>query len=87
MSLFTSSALTSRAVAYFLASFVLLGGLTSLRIHAGRDLAALSDADGSKAASATSKSIAQDNVEFSWDMVRIRVDLFVLQLFNPPILL
>jgi hypothetical protein len=68
MSLFTSSTPTSRAtVAYFLAILVLLGGLASLRSHG--DLAAMSN----KVPSA--RSIAQDNAEFSWDMVRIRVDL------------
>ena len=71
MSLFTSSALTSRAsVAFFLAIFVLLGGLASLHTHG--DLSVMSDPQRSKVASA--RSIAQD-VEFSWDMVRIRVRL------------
>ena len=83
MLLFTSSALTSRAVAYCLAIFVLFGGLASLHIHGAWDLA---DAERSKAASATSKSFAKDNVEFSWDMVRIRVDLLTCtSTFQPPI--
>lgn len=70
MSPFTSS---SRAtVAYFLAIFVLLEGLASLRSHGV--LATMSDAQLSKVASA--RNIAQDNVEFSWNMVRIRVNLF-----------
>ena len=72
MSLFTSSAPTSRAtVAYFLAIFVLFGGLASLHNH--RDLDALSDA----AQQGKAASIAQDNAsdKFSWDMVRICVEL------------
>ena len=56
-------------MAYILAIFVLLGGLASLHNH--EDLAAMSDAQQSKAAT----SIAQDNAEFSWDMVRTQVDL------------
>ena len=72
MSLFSTSTPTNRAtVAYLLATFVLLGGLASLHNHG--DLAAMSNAywQQSKAA----PSIAQDNAEFSWDMVRIHVDL------------
>ena len=73
MSLFTSFAPTSRAtVAYLLAIFVLLGALASLRNYG--ELAATSDAQRSKAASA--RSIAQDDAEFSWDMVRTPIDLF-----------
>ena len=68
MSLFTSSAPTYRAtVAYFLAIFVLLGGLASLRNHG--DLAAMSNKIP------TARSIVQDNAEFSWDLVRSPVDL------------
>ena len=37
------------------------------------DLAAMSDTQRSNATSA--RRIVQDNAEFSWDMVRIRVDL------------
>jgi hypothetical protein len=71
MSLLTSCAPTSRAtVAYFLAIFILLGGLASL--HNYGDLVATSDAQQSKVASG--RSIAQDNAEFRWDMVRIRAD-------------
>ena len=63
MSLFTSS---SRAtVAYLLAFFVLLG----LPSHNHGVLAAMSDASVTSA-----RNIAQDNAEFSWDKVRIRVD-------------
>ena len=79
MSLFTSS---SRAtVTYFWAIFVLLGELALLHNHGV--LAAISDAQRSKAASA--RSIAQNNTEFSWDMVRIRVDL--INFIQPSILL
>ena len=79
MSLFTTFAPTSRAtVAYFLAIFVLLGGLASLHNHG--DMAAMSDAHWqhwqSKAASARSFAQLEDNAEFSWDMVRIRVNSF-----------
>ena len=66
MSLFTSSAstLASRAtVAYFLAIFILLGGLASL--HNYGDRTSIFDVQQSKAPSA----------KFSWDMVRIRIDL------------
>ena len=74
MSLFTSSAPTNRStVAYFLAIFVLLGGLASLHNHG--DLTAMFDAQWSKTASSSARSIAQDKTEFSWDTVRIRVDL------------
>lgn len=69
MSLITSS---SRAtVAYFLAIFVLLGGLTSLQNHG---VLAATDAQRSKVASA--RNVALDNAEFSWDIVRICVDSF-----------
>jgi hypothetical protein len=62
MSLFTSSAPAARSsVAYFLAIILLLGGLLSLYPDA------LFDA--SLSSSSSSKHIAQDDSEFSWDMV------------------
>ena len=84
MSLFTSSAPTSRAtVAYFLAVFVLLGGLASLQIHG--DLAAMSNSQKSRAASP--RNVAHDNAEFSWDMVRIRVDLLTCTSTADPVVI
>ena len=76
MLLFTSP--TSRVtVAYFLATFVLLlVGLASLHNHG--DLAAIGMSDAQRSNESSARSVAQDNAEFSWDMVRIRVDF----LFN-----
>ena len=74
MSLFTSSARATASVAYFLAIFVLLGGLASLHNHGDRAAMSRSDVHRSKAASA--RSIVQDNAEFFWDLARNRVDLF-----------
>ena len=67
-------------VAYFLAIFILLGGLISLHVHVNLPISDR-DVPWTRGASAY-KNIAQDNAKFSWDLVRIYLGSIICAIAN-----